>query len=88
MVDTRADRGTLRKHLKGLGISSVDEYQNWCRNRGIGSGLYKSKVQMEKERNLAKRLNGEAALASTRRKLDWRKAAGWPRVVENLRPPR
>ncbi len=67
MVDTRADRGTLKKHLKGLGISSVDEYQNWCRNRGIGSGLQKSKVQMEKERNLAKRVNGEAALASTRR---------------------
>ena len=71
ILEERASKGTIRKHLKGLGVSSLAEYQSWCRNRGIGSGLEKSLGQLEKERKLAKRIQAEAARASARR-LTWR----------------
>ncbi len=59
--------GKLKRHLRHLELGSVSEYQNWCRNRGLGAGLLKSPVQMKKERDLATRLRSEAALVSTRR---------------------
>ena len=57
----------LNKHLKSLGISSVDEYRRWCRNRGLGTGLKKSLLKFEQEQKLASRLKGEVVLSDFRR---------------------
>jgi hypothetical protein len=63
-----ATRADLNKHVKTLGLGSVDEYRRWCRNRGIGTGLHKSLVKFEQEQKLASRIRGEAVLSDTRRR--------------------
>ncbi|MCZ6635702.1 MAG: PcfJ domain-containing protein [bacterium] len=57
----------LKSHLRALGLSSTQEYQRWCRNRGLGSGTQKSDSQLRKEQSLAKRQWGDAALTRNRR---------------------
>ena len=63
-----ATRVDLQKHLRSLGLNSIDEYQRWCRNRGLGTGLHKSLLKLEQEERLASRLQGEAILARTRQR--------------------
>lgn len=49
-----------------LGLKSREEYQAWCRNRGISTGLYKSTFQRNKERDSAKRGRADALLVRKR----------------------
>lgn len=63
-----ATQADLKRHVKSLGLGSVEEYRRWCRNRGLGAGLQKSFLKFEQEQALASRLQGETALADTRRR--------------------
>ena len=65
-IERAANRKNLRSHIRALGLQSEDEYRAWCRKRGLGDGLHKSNRQIQKERQLALRQQGEAALARTR----------------------
>lgn len=42
-----------RAHLEALGLSSVEEYGSWCRQRGFGDALNKSPRRLRQERELA-----------------------------------
>ena len=63
-----ATQADLKKHIKSLGLGSVEEYRRWCHNRGLGTGLQKSLLKFEQEQALASRLQGDSALADTRRR--------------------
>ncbi len=67
-IERAANRKNLRSHIRALGLQSEDEYRAWCRKRGLGDGLHKSNRQIQKERQLALRQQGEAALARTRQR--------------------
>ena len=61
------DSKQLKRHMRAIGVQSVDDYQSWCRNRGLGDGLRKSANQLQNERDLCKRQQAKAALTRTRR---------------------
>lgn len=65
-VQTALLRGSLRSHIKSLGLTSEKEYQDWCRARGFSEGLHKSDDQKRKEQRLAKAHKGESILARKR----------------------
>ena len=65
-VERAHNRANLKSHIRALGLQSEDEYRAWCRKRGLGDGLHKSNRQIQKERQLARRQQGEAALTRTR----------------------
>ena len=65
-VERAYSREELKAHIKRLGLHSEAEYQKWCKNRGLGGGLYKSKHQKRKERHLASVSPGEAVLSRAR----------------------
>ena len=65
-VERAYSRDELKAHIKKLGLQSEADYQKWCKNRGLGDGLYKSKHQRQKERDLASRTQGEALLSRSR----------------------
>ena len=67
-IERAANRKNLRSHIRALGLQSEDEYRAWCRKRGLGDGLHKSNRQIQKERQLALRQQGEVALARTRQR--------------------
>ena len=60
-------RKGLMKHVEALGLRSVEEYQAWCRERGLSSGINKGERLRRKELELAVRLESEAALERVRR---------------------
>ena len=65
-IERAANRANLKSHIRVLGLQSEDEYRAWCRKRGLGDGLHKSNRQIQKERQLARRQQGEVALTRTR----------------------
>jgi hypothetical protein len=65
-VERSRSRAELRSHIRKLGLQTEAEYQRWCRARGIGDGLQKSKSQKRKEREVASRRQGEAILSLKR----------------------
>lgn len=65
-VERAYSREELKAHIKRLGLHSEAEYQKWCKNRGLGGGLYRSKHQKRKERHLASVSPGEAVLSRAR----------------------
>ena len=65
-IERAHNRANLKSHIRALGLQSEDEYRAWCRKRGLGDGLHKSNRQIQKERGLARRQQGEAALTRTR----------------------
>ena len=65
-IERAHNRANLRSHIRALGLQSEDQYRAWCRKRGLGDGLHKSNRQIQKERQLARRQQGEAALTRTR----------------------
>ena len=65
-IERAHNRANLRSHIRALGLQSEDEYRTWCRKRGLGDGLHKSNRQIQKERQLARRQQGEAVLTRTR----------------------
>lgn len=56
-------------HVEKLALQSVEQYQCWCREQGLGDSLYKSAAQRRKELDLAQRLRGEAALAKVKKRV-------------------
>lgn len=65
-IERSHNRAHLKRHIRALGLQTEDEYRAWCRKRGLGDGLHKSNRQIQKERQLARRQQGEAVLARTR----------------------
>ena len=65
-IERAANRTNLKSHIRALGLQSEDDYRAWCRKRGLGDGLHKSNRQIQKERQLARRQQGEVALTRTR----------------------
>ena len=65
-IERAHNRANLKSHIRALGLQSEDEYRAWCRKRGLGDGLHKSNRQIQKERQFARRQQGEAALTRTR----------------------
>jgi hypothetical protein len=65
-VERAYGREELKSHIKHLGLQSEAEYQRWCKNRGLGDGLCKSRNQKRKERHLASVSQGEAVLSRAR----------------------
>ena len=65
-VQRSRSRAELRSHIKKLGLYSEADYQRWCRDRGLGDGLQKSKRQKHKEREVAQKRQGEAVLSLKR----------------------
>jgi len=63
----------LLVHAQKLGLSSVEAYQGWCRQQGLGDSLHKSAAQRRKELELFQRIKSEAALAKV--KTNTRRAA-------------
>ena len=57
----------LERHIRELGLTSEEAYQAWCLDQGLGKELHKSPNLRQKERELAKKLLGEAALSHRRR---------------------
>ena len=64
-IERAHNRANLKSHIRALGLQSEEEYRAWCRKRGLGDGLHKSNRQIHKERQLARRQQGEAALTRT-----------------------
>ncbi len=54
------------EHVKLLGLETVLEYQAWCREQGLSDAVHKSTRQRQKELELARRHEGEAALSEAR----------------------
>ncbi|MDP6778507.1 MAG: PcfJ domain-containing protein [Candidatus Latescibacteria bacterium] len=54
------------EHVKLLGLETVLEYQTWCRDQGLSDAVHKSPKQRQKELDLARRHEGEAALSQAR----------------------
>ena len=65
-IERAHNRANLKSHIRALGLQSENEYRAWCRKRGLGDGLHKSNRQIQKERQVARRQQGEAALTRTR----------------------
>lgn len=65
-IEEPRDGQRLRGHIKSLGLKSREDYQAWCRNRGLSTGLYKSAFQRKKEKETAKRSRADVMLARTR----------------------
>ena len=65
-VDASA-ASALRGHLDALGLADTDEYENWCRERGLSAALQKSAGQHQKEVRLAQDERARTALAGARR---------------------
>ena len=65
-IERAHNRANLKSHIRALGLQSEDDYRAWCRKRGLGDGLHKSNRQIQKERQLARRQQGEVALTRTR----------------------
>ena len=59
--------GRLMAHIEELALSSVEAYQEWCGEHGLGAGLNKSAAQRKRELRLAEQLRADAALLATRR---------------------
>ena len=57
----------LLTHVAAVGLSSVDEYREWCGEHGFGGGLNKSRAQRKRELQLAEQLRADAALLGARR---------------------
>ena len=56
----------LNAHVSALGLDSVEAYQAWCRENGVGDGLLKSKTQRQQEIRLEQQLrNRKFAARST-----------------------
>ena len=49
----------MRRHLEGLGFSTVGGYRVWCHRQGLGGHLDKSDVQLVAERERARQLGGQ-----------------------------
>lgn len=49
----------MRRHLEGLGFSTVGGYRVWCHRQGLGKDLDKSDVQLVAERERARQLGGQ-----------------------------
>jgi hypothetical protein len=57
----------LTRHLRQLGLESVEAYRDWCGRQGLSDALHKSDAQREQEWRLARRIAADAALAGARR---------------------
>ncbi|NKB66439.1 MAG: hypothetical protein GKR89_05220 [Candidatus Latescibacteria bacterium] len=60
-------RQQLLAHIESLGLKDEPQYTAWCRQHQISPGLDKSAAQRRKEKELAQRLQSQAALAQVRR---------------------
>src|SRR5579871_3082999 len=47
--------GELQRHLKDLGLDSVDAYRTWCRAHGFGSAIHKSWQERRAETRFARK---------------------------------
>lgn len=59
--DEAGEKSQLNRHIRALGLTSAGEYKDWCRKRGLSTGLLKSGPQRDKERGVAQRMQGQAA---------------------------
>lgn len=55
-LDRLDDR--MRRHLEGLGFSTVGGYRVWCHQQDLGNGLDKTDAQLAAERERARQLGG------------------------------
>ena len=62
-IDQELADQELMRHIKSLGLTSVEAYTAWCAQHGLGTGIQKSVSQRKKECDLATRLQSEAVLA-------------------------
>lgn len=58
----------LIQHIKSLGLSSVSEYQKWCKQHGFGTGLNKNESMRKKEQMVLKDLATQAAILKGKEK--------------------
>ena len=48
-LDRQRKESDLKAHITALGLGSVEAYQAWCRENGVGDGRQKSKAQRQQE---------------------------------------
>jgi hypothetical protein len=58
----------LLEHIKSLGLSSVSEYQKWCKQNGFGTGLNKNEAMRKKEKLVLKEQWTQAAILKGKEK--------------------
>ena len=60
-------QAALFQHIETLGLTTIKEYQKWCRDVGVGTSLHKSDDQREKEKKMLRRQQSDASLTQARR---------------------
>ena len=48
-IDIDTLPGVMKRHFEQLGLSSIDEYKNWCKKNDFSSGLNKDSIQRRNE---------------------------------------
>ena len=62
-IDNELAEQEVLRHVKALGLDSVEAYVSWCSGHGLSTGTHKSDSQRKKECDLVERLQSDAVLA-------------------------
>lgn len=54
-------------HIRRLGLSSIKEYKIWCKHHNLGTGLNKSRNQLQKEINFVNQFNASKKLSNSKK---------------------
>lgn len=65
-LDPEQAKAALNAHIRELGLASITDYKDWCRQHSFSAGTNKSDQQLRRERLLVMRQTADSRLAAAR----------------------